>query len=169
MVYSLTQISRTTRTKQIPIKISVPLSLFFFILVLLSIFHGFLSLSVSEGFAFVAGERLRFPGTGDAVLFKRTTIELLNRIAGNIGGVFMIDLDAHIFTVVANHNIDCLGPGTVAFLLDLESVFATQVVAIFSDGEPGILDLLLFAGTHGKTFVGVGFRKNFKGDFGNTI
>lgn len=135
----------------------------------LSIFHGFLSLSVSEGFAFVAGERLRFPGTGDAVLFKRMAVELLNRIAGNIGGVFMIDLDAHIFTVVANHNIDCLGPGTVAFLLDLESVFATQVVAIFSDGEPGILDLLLFAGTHGKTFVGVGFRKNFKGDFGNTI
>ena len=71
--------------------------------------------------------------------------------------------------MVANHNIDCFRPGTVAFLLDLESVFATQVVAIFSDGEPGILDLLLFAGTHGKTFVGVGFRKNFKGDFGNTI
>lgn len=169
MVYSLTQISRTTRTKQIPIKISVPLSLFFFILVLLSIFHGFLSLSVSEGFAFVAGERLRFPGTGDAVLFKRTTIELFDRITGNIGSVFMIDLDAHIFTVMANHNIDCFRPGTVAFLLDLESVFATQVVAIFSDGEPGILDLLLFAGTHGKIFVGVGFRKNFKGDFGNTI
>lgn len=136
---------------------------------LLSIFHGFLSLSVSEGFAFVAGERLRFPGTGDAVLIKRTAIELFDGITGNIGSVFMIDLDAHIFTVVANHNIDCLGPGTVAFLLDLESVFATQVVAIFSNGKPGILNLLLFAGTHGKTFVGVGFRKNFKGDFGNTI
>ena len=115
---------------------------------LLSIFHGFLSLSVSEGFALVAGERLRFPGAGDVILFKRTAIELLDRITGNIGSVFMINLDAHIFTVVADHNIDCLGPGTVAFLLDLESVFATQVVAIFSNGKPGILDLLLFAGTH---------------------
>ena len=55
---------------------------------LLSIFHGFLSLSVSEGFAFVAGGRLRFPGTGNVVLFKRTTVELLDRIAGNIGSVF---------------------------------------------------------------------------------
>ena len=163
----MTQISRTTRTKQIPIKISVPLSLFFFILVLLSVFHGFLSLSVSKSFAFVTGERLRIPGTGDAVLIKRTAIELFDRITGNIGSVFMIDLDAHIFTVVANHNIDCLGPGTVAFLLNLESVFAMQVVTIFSNGKPGILDLLLFAGTHGKTFVGVGFRKNFKNGFGN--
>ena len=75
---------------------------------LLSIFHGFLGLSVSEGFALVTGKRLRFPGTGNVVLFKRTTVELLDRIAGNIGSVFMIDLDAHIFTVVANHNIDCL-------------------------------------------------------------
>lgn len=167
MVYSLTQISRTTRTKQIPIKISIPLSLFFFILVLLSVFHGFLSLSVSKSFALVAGERLRFPGARDAVLVKRTTIELFDGIAGNIGSVFMIDLDAHIFTVVTDHNIDCFRPGTVAFLLDLESVFATQVVTIFSNGKPGILDLLLFAGTHGKTFVGVGFRKNFKNGFGN--
>lgn len=124
MVYSLTQISRTIRTKQIPIKISVPLSLFFFILVLLSVFHGFLSLSVSESFSFVAGERLRFPGAGDAVLIKRTAVKLFDGIAGNIGSVFIVDLDAHIFTVVADHNINGLRPGTVAFLLNLESIFA---------------------------------------------
>ena len=165
----MTQISRTTRTKQIPIKISVPLSLFFFILVLLSVFHGFLSLSVSKSFAFVTGERLRIPGTGDAVLIKRTAIELFDRITGNIGSVFMIDLDAHIFTVVANHNIDCLGPGTVAFLLNLESVFATQVVTIFSNSKPGILNLLLFAGTHGKTFIGIRFWENFVDSVGNTV
>lgn len=150
-----------------PIKISVPVLLFFFILVLLSIFHGFLSLSVSKSFALVAGERLRFPGTGDAVLIKRTTIELFDGITGNIGSVFMIDLDAHIFTVVTDHDVKGFRFRAVALITDLESIFATQVVAIFSNGKPGILDLLLFAGTHGKTFVGVRIGKNFKNDFGN--
>ena len=150
-----------------PIKIKVPVLLFFFILVLLSVFHDFLSLSVGEGFAFVTGERLRFPGTGDAVLFKRTTVELLDRIAGNIGSVFMIDLDAHIFTVVTDHDVKGFRFRAVALITDLESIFTAQVVTIFSNGKPGILDLLLFAGTHGKTFVGVGFRKNFKNGFGN--
>lgn len=134
---------------------------------LLSIFHGFLSLSVSKSFALVAGKRLRFPGTGDVILFKRTAIELFDRITRNIGSVFMIDLDAHIFTVVTDHDVKGFCFRAVAFITDLESIFTAQVVTIFSNGKPGILDFLLFAGTHGKTFVGVGFRKNFKNGFGN--
>ena len=54
-------------------------------------------------------------------------------------------------------------------MLNLKTIFTAQVVTIFSNTKPGILNLLLFAGTHGKTFVGVRFRKNFKGNFGNTI
>lgn len=53
-------------------------SLFFFILVLLSVFHDFLSLSVSESFAFVTGEGLGFPGAKGVVLIKRTAVELFN-------------------------------------------------------------------------------------------
>ena len=134
-------------TKQMPIKIKVPVLLFFFIFVLLSFFHGFLSLSVSEGFAFMAGKRFGFPGAGDVVLFKRTTIELFDRIARNIGGVSVVDLNTHILAVMTDHNVNGFGPGTVALLLNLKSIFTAQVVAVFSNSKPGILNLLLFAGT----------------------
>ena len=88
-----------------PIKIIVPLPLFFFIFVLLSFFHGFLSLSVSKGFAFVTGERLRFPGAKGMVLIERTAVELFNIITGDGSGVSVVDLNTHVLAIMTNHDI----------------------------------------------------------------
>lgn len=78
-------------------------SLFFFILVLLSVFHGFLSLSVGEGFAFVTGEGLGFPGAKGVVLIKRTAVELFNIIAGDGSSISVVDLNTHVLTVMTDH------------------------------------------------------------------
>lgn len=72
---------------------------------LLSAFHGFLSLSVSKSFALVAGKRLRFPGAKGVVLIERTAVELFNIITGDGSGVSVVDLNTHVLAIMTNHDI----------------------------------------------------------------
>ena len=110
-------------------------SLFFFILVLLSVFHDFLSLSVSESFALVAGEGLRYPGAKGVVLIKRTAVELFNIIAGDGSSISVVDLNTHVLTVMTDHNIIGFSIRAVILLLNLKSIFTAQVVAVMSNAH----------------------------------